>query len=229
MVAIALALVSVVSAGLIGALASYGAEATAPFHYTITGTVQLPSGAYATGAVVVLTTDGGAQENYTVKPNGTFYFLDVPSGGASLNVTLVDYAPVTVDTFASPVYNAGTTGLGIGLSVGNASNGTTVFLSPFPDLESFVSTIGAEAVLLGLVAVVAGATAALTYRRDRFPLGIVAGGAGVAVPTTLYLLSLSSVFPTVAIVAGVAGGLGAFAMALNAIQLALVGAPVRSG
>ncbi len=53
MVAIALALVSVVSAGLIGALASYGAEATAPFHYTITGTVQLPSGAYATGAVVV--------------------------------------------------------------------------------------------------------------------------------------------------------------------------------
>ncbi len=76
---------------------------------------------------------------------------------------------------------------------------------------------------------VAGATAALTYRRDRFPLGIVAGGAGVAVPTTLYLLSLSSVFPTVAIVAGVAGGLGAFAMALNAIQLARSGAPVRSG
>ncbi|MGP8074629.1 MAG: carboxypeptidase-like regulatory domain-containing protein [Thermoplasmata archaeon] len=228
-VAIALALVAVVSAGLIGALANYGVEATAPFHYSITGDVYLPSGAAATGAHVVLTTDGGALENYNVTPNGTFYFEDVPSGGASLNVTLLGYAPITVDTFASPVYNAGTTGLGIGLAVGNASNGTTVILSPFPDLESFVSTIGAEAVLLGLVAVVAGAIAALTYRRDRFPLGVVAGGSGVAVPATLYLLGLSSVFPTVAIAAGVAGSLGAFAMALNAIQLARSGAPVRSG
>jgi hypothetical protein len=229
MVAIALALVAVVAAGLIGALANYGVEASAPFHYSITGYVYLPSSAAATGARVVLTTDGGEVESYTVGPNGTFSFHDVPSGGASLNVTLLNYAPVTVDTFASPVYNAGTTDLGIGLSVGNASNGTTVILSPFPDLESFVSTIGAEAVLLGLVAVVAGATAALTYRRDRYPLGVVAGGAGVAVPATLYLLSLSSVFPTAALVAGVAGSLGAFAMALNAIQLARSGAPVRSG
>ncbi len=227
-VAFVLVAVAVVAIALLGALAGYGVEANSPAHYPVNGVVVGPTGNAAVGAKVVLSEEGGVVQTQTIGPNGSFYFFDVPSGGISLNITLDHYAPVTVDTFATPVYDTGTTGLEIQLAVGNASNGTTYLLSPFPDLDTLLASIGAGASLLGLIAAVAVSAAILTYRRDRIPLGVVGGSAGVCAPVSLYFLSLTVVFPTLALIAGIAGALGAFALGWYALELARRGAPVRS-
>jgi hypothetical protein len=225
----ALVVVVIVSVVLLALLVAYGVAASSPASYGVNGFVVLPSGRAATGAAVVLTENNGHTLSTTiVDPSGSFSFTNVPSGGISINVTLSGYAPVTVDTFASPVYDAGTTGLGIQLEPGSADNGTTYALSPFPDLETFVASIGAEAVLLGLIAAVA-AGAAAGYRKERIALGVVGGGAGASAPLTFYFLSLTSIFPTVALASAIAGAVGAFVVAVGALELARLGTPVRAG
>jgi len=230
-VAVALSIVAIVSVVLVGFLTAYGVEANSPAHYSVNGVVERASGGgwvAASGAEVVLTEENGTAVRNWTGPSGTFFFGNVPSGGVTLNVTLAGYPAVTVDTFVSPVYDAGTTGLTIQLPSGNPTNGTTYVLSPFPDLETLIASIGAGAVLLGLIAAVAAGAAVLTRRRDRVPLGVVGGGAGAAAPVTLYLLSLTVVFPTLELVAALAGAFGAFVVAVTAFELARTGAPVRS-
>lgn len=216
------ALVGVAALGIVlgGLLVVFGAEALGPGTFVVSGTVtrsEFPIGAPSL-VTVVLTTDSGAKfVNETA--TGRFAFSNVPAGGISLNVTASGYAPVNVFTFASNVYNAGTTGLTIELVPGSPANATTETLSPFPDLETFVASIGSGAMMLGLVAGLGAVAAVITRRSDRPAVGVVAGAAGLLSPVALYLLSLGGVFPLVVIGTAVLGAFGAFALSTRCLEL----------
>ena len=218
----------VLLAGVLGGvLTYYGLEALSPGSYTVSGSVdrETPGGgtAPAAGATVTLTEDGGRTLTEVVASDGSFSFAGVPSGGISLDVRLAGYAPVTVDTFSSPVYNAGTTGISVTLEPGGAGNSTTVSLSPFLNLESLLASIGSGIALLALVAVVAAVAAILTLRMDRPALGVVGGGAGLMAPLALYLLALATAFPVLVDASALLAGFGGFALALRAIELGQTG------
>lgn len=217
-----------VLAGTFGALLSYyGVAATAPGSYPVSGTVEraLPGGgtALAEGATVTLTEEGGGTRSETTGFNGSFWFEGVPTGGIAVSVSLSGYAPLTVNTFASSVYDAGTTGILVILESGSAANSTTVSLSPFTDLESLLASIGSGVVLLGLVALVAGGAAVVTFRRDRPTVGVIGGGAGVLAPLALSLLALSIAFPVLILASWTLALVGGFVLALRAAELAGTG------
>lgn len=214
-----------------GVLAVLGTEASSPGSYAVSGTVlkQTAGGANipAFGATVVLTVDGGHRQSETVFATGAFAFSGVPVGGISLNITEPGYAPVTVVTFASTIYNAGTTGLTVTLLPGGPSNATTVALSPFPDLESFLASIGSGVVMLGIVALVGGFAAFVTARANRPAVGVVGGAAGVLTPLAFFFLALGGVFPALAAGTGVLAALGAFAATTRTLEIFQVGPESR--
>jgi len=226
---IGIVVLAVVLGGLLSVL---GAEALTPESYSVSGTVleELPSGGSipAAGATVLLTDERSSGISETTSPTGTFAFSNVPAGGIALNVSLPGYAPVTVNTFASSVYNTGTTGLSITLAPGASNNGTTVALSPFPTLESFLASVGSGVVLLGIVALVGGLAAVITARSDRPAVGVVGGSAGILAPVALYLLALVGVFPAVVLGAAVLAALGAFAATTRTLEIFQVGPESRT-
>jgi len=140
-----------------------------------------------------------------------------------MNVSLPGYAPVTIDTFASPVYGTAVTGLSILLVPGNASNATTESLTPFPDLETFVASVGSGAVLLGIVAILGGWAAVVTGRSNRPAVGVVGGAAGVFAPVALFFLSLSGVFPSLLLATAALAAVGAFAATTRSLEILQVG------
>lgn len=223
----ALLAVLVLALTFAGILAYYGVLAPTPGSYTVSGTVDREVGdgraSPAAGAEVLLTEEGGRQQIGYAGPDGQFVFSAVPTGGLTLNFSLAGYAPVEVASFVSPVYNAGTEGIVVTLAPGGLGNGTTVALSAFPDLESFLASIGSAVALLGIVAAVAGVAAVGTLRYDRPALGVVGGGAGLLAPLGLYLLALGPVFPIVAAATAALAAFGAFALALRAIEMAQSG------
>ncbi|HYB77337.1 MAG TPA: carboxypeptidase regulatory-like domain-containing protein [Thermoplasmata archaeon] len=205
-----------------GILAVLGVEALGPGDYVVSGTVMEESGfgsLPASAATVVLTTDHGQNRTVLTAADGSFSFSSVPPGGISVNVTKPGYAPVTILTFASPVYNAGTTGLSIYLAKGNVGNGTTDTLSPFPDLETFVASVGSGAVLLFIVAVLGAVAAIVTARSDRPAVGVVGGMAGLLAPVPLYLLALGGAFPILVAATAALSAFGAFATATRVFEL----------
>jgi hypothetical protein len=218
----------VILAGVFGGvLGYYGALAPAPGNYAVSGTVDRELGGGATGpapgATILLTEEGGKTLVQSAAPDGSFAFSGVPTGGISLNVSLPGYAPVTVDTFASSVYDAGTTGISVTLVAGGLGNGTTVSFTPFSDLESFLASIGSGVALLGLVAVVAVVAAVLTLRQDRPALGVVGGGAGLLAPLALYLLDLGAAFPGLVLASSLLAAFGGFALGLRAVEMGQTG------
>jgi len=225
--------VVVVAVVLGGILAVLGAEALSPGSYLVAGTVMEETGGGGTipalGATIVLTTDSGHRITTLAGGSGAFSFPNVPVGGISLNVSAPGYAPVNVVTFASTIYNTGTTGLSIVLVRGGTSNATTVALSPFSDLESLLASIGTAVALLGIVAVLGGFAALVTARTDRPAVGVVGGAGGLLAPFALYLLALGGVFPTI-LLAGTAllGALGAFATTTRTIDVFQAGPESRT-
>ena len=151
-----------------GILAYYAVLAPTAGSYTVSGTVDRELGngrtSPAAGTEVLLTVEGGRQQTAYAGPDGGFVFAAVPTGGLTLNFSLAGYAPVEVDTFVSPVYNARTQGILVTLAPGGLGNGTTVAFSAFPDLESFLASLGSAVALLGIVAAVAGLAAVGTLR-----------------------------------------------------------------
>lgn len=228
--AAAAALIGVTVLALVfgGVLAYYGLEAPTPGKFTVSGTVyrELAGGAVvpASGALVRIQVEGGQTSAQSTGPSGSFVFTEVPTGGISLNMSLPGYSPITVETFVSNVYDAGTTGISETLTPGSLANGTTVNLSPFANLESFLASVGGAVVLFGLVAVVAGVASVVTLRQDRPPVGIVGGGAGLLAPVALYALALGSVFPVVLEGTAALAAFGGFTVALRAIEIAQTGA-----
>ena len=227
---IAIAVVAVIVGSLLFVL---GTEASATGSYVVSGTVydRSTSGGEvpATGADVVLTTDSGARLSVVSSPGtGAFTFSGVPAGGVTINVSQAGYAPATVSTFVSAVYDAGTTGLTITLAPGSLGNGTAVALSPFPDLESFLASIGSGVVIIGLVGALGGAAAVVTARSDRPAVGVVAGFASLLAPAALNLLALSGIFPTIVLGTAVLAALGAFVATVRTLELFQLGPEPRS-
>jgi hypothetical protein len=216
---VALVIVSVTAVVLGALLGFYGVEAGRSAEYTVSGTIYDLVGGQpreASGAVVILTEEGGRTVQTVTGLDGKFAFSNVPSGGVSINVSHTGYAPVTVDTFVSPVYDAGTRGLTVTLEPAGASNGSTVVLAPFPDLESFLSSVGGAAGLLILVAVVAGVGALATRRGTVRTAAVIGGGAGAGMPAVFLLLGLNGAFPVLLAAASIGGAVGAFALATGA-------------
>lgn len=226
MAQVALAVVAALALALGGVLAVLGAEALGPATYEVSGTVMeqgFPRTVPAAGATVVLTVNGGTPVRTQAGADGRFSFSNVASGGISINITQSQYAPVTVLTFASPVYGTSTTGLSILLVPGNASNATTDMLSPFPDLESFVASIGSAVALLGIVAILGGWAALVTGRSNRPAVGVVGGAGGVLAPFALSFLSLGGVFPDLLAATAALAAVGAFAATTRCLEIYQVG------
>ena len=219
--------VVVIAVAFGGLLSYYGAVAAGPATYTVSGTVmaEVTGGGTvpASGARVVLTEDGGARLSQSTAADGSFRFPGVPAGGDTLNITMTGYAPVNVDTFASPIYTAGVEGISVTLAPGGPGDATTVALSTFPDLETFLAAIGSAVVLFGIVALVSGVAATLTLRQDRTALGVVGGGAGLSAPFVLFFLGLAPVFPLTVAASASLAALGAFALGVRAIELLQTG------
>lgn len=224
---IALIGVVVLAVAFGGLLSYYGFVAAGPASYTVSGIVKAQRALGGTGPVsgaqVLLTEDGGARLSQITASDGSFEFRGVPPGGDRLNITLPGYAPVDVLTFASPVYDAGTQGISVTLVPGGAADGTTVVLSTFPDLETFLASIGSAIALLGIVAAVSGSAAVLTLRHDRPALGVVGGSAGLAAPFALFFLGLSSAFPVTVAATALLAAFGTFALGLRTVELVQTG------
>jgi len=232
MAEVALIAVAVLAVVLGGFLALLGTEAPASGSYDVNGTVfertvnglTIP----AIGATVVLTDEGPTALIQHTSGSGQFSFSGIPTGGITVNISQSGYAPVSVVTFASSVYDAGTTSLSVTLTPGTSSNGTTVALSPFPNLESFLASIGSGVVLLGLVAVVGGIAAVVTARSDRPAVGVVGGAAGILAPVALYFLALGSIFPAVISGSAVLAAVGAFAVTTRTFEIYQMGPESRT-
>ena len=215
--------VAVVSVALAGVLVLLATEATAPAQFSVSGTVyEAHTGGVqspAVGATVVLTYENSPGSTEETGVNGGFSFVAIPAGGITLNISALGYAPVTVTTFATSVYNAGTTGLMVTLSPGTNANGTSVALSPFPDLESLLASLGSGAAILGIVAIIGGIAALLTGRSDRPAVGVVGGSAGLLAPVALYFLALGTPFPIVLEGSAALAALGAFVTTTRAFEI----------
>ncbi|HYA58627.1 MAG TPA: carboxypeptidase regulatory-like domain-containing protein [Thermoplasmata archaeon] len=221
-VAVALAVVTVAAAAFGGLLVYWSVLAAGPSEFTVDGHVfDTTAGGPvpANGALVVLHAEGNQVLRATVGPDGSFDFRDVPAGGVVLNVSQTGYVPASVSTFVSTVYDAGTTGLSVTLTPGSG-NVTVSNLSPFTDLESFLAALGGAAVVLGLVALIAGLATVATVRADRPALGVVGGSAGLLTPLALHFLSLDTIFPLALYGLSVAAAFGGFVVGLRAIEIA---------
>ncbi len=229
---VALALVAVVSAAVAGGLVYYGGAASGSARYTISGTVYeaLSNGAVrpAVGATVVLEDDRGIFGSNTTSFGGEFAFSGVPSGGVELRATVPGYAPGTIDTFVTPTYDAGSSGLNVTLYPTDVSNGTTVVESPFPTLESFLSSVYGGAALEGLAAVVAVGTAVALRRGRMRTAAVIGGGAGAGAPIGLLLLELSSAYPVLLVASALGAAVGVFAIGVGATELYRAGPATSS-
>ncbi len=221
--AVGLVAIVVLAVAFAGVLGYYAVAAAGPGAYPVNGTVYAATTVGGTrplaDASVMVEAEDGRTATTASGLDGGFGVSGVPTGGITVRVSASGYAPATVSTFASPVYNAGTTGLSIVLVPTGTGNSTNATLTAFPDLETFLASIGAGVVLLGLVAAIAFAAALLTLRQDRPALGVVGGGAGLAAPLALYFLSLGTAFPVVVAATTLLAGCGAFTLALRTIEL----------
>ncbi len=218
--------IAVIAFALAGVLAYYGWEATAPGSYTISGNLATNSsvGQGSLGGIVVdLTGEGGYHASQATNRFGQFSFSAVPSGGVTLRVNDPLYANTSLVTFVSTVYNAGSTGLVLPLAPAASGNATERLLTPFPDMEAFLATVGGGAVVLVFAGALAAGAAAVVRRPSGAVVGVLGAGAGVGVPVALLLLSLGTPFPYLALGSSVAGAAGAFVLVVEAATLSRTG------
>jgi hypothetical protein len=221
--AVALAVAAVLAAVSAGLLAMEGFTASEPAAYTVSGTVyevHLGSELPADGARVVLYTDDNRSSQIQITgPDGGFLFTGVPAGGIEINATATGYAPTVVYTFASKSYATQTRGLSVTLEPGGVNNTSADVLSPFGDLASLLATVGGSAALLGGSAIAAGVAAVVIRRPGGGAVAVIGSGAALAAPVVLLLLLLGGVFPVVTVLAGLVGGLGAFALVFATFEV----------
>lgn len=225
--AVALVACTLLLVGVAGALVFGGAEALGPSTFRLSGTVELAAnGAPYQGALVTLGSETGWIASVTTGPNGSYHFVGIPAGGATLNVSAIGMAPVTVGMFFSPTFRstgAGPSGLTIELSPGSSAQASTTYESPYPNLESFVSSLWSAGTLLLLAAIVTGAGAWLAYHRRRPTVGVAGGFSAVLAPFVLAILGVTSAFPLLLYPAATTVGLGLVAAILELIPVINVG------
>ncbi len=226
---LALAAAAVLAGVATGVLAEDGYASAQPSTYTVSGTVfvEHPGGTATplSGATVVLWTDDN-RSRLTNHTNGLGEFLfrnDVPNGGVELNITDLCCPPTVVYLFASRSYSTATSGIDVTLS-STSANASAYALTPFPDLETFLAYVGGAAVLFGVATAVAAFATIAVRHQGGAVVGVLGGGASVALPAVVVLFSLGDALPIVTALAGAVGGAGAFVLVLCAADLASGGA-----
>lgn len=223
---------TVVSFLLAATLAVYGVQASAPASFTVSGTVYgegFGSSSPLSGARVVLVGEHGFLRVQNTNTFGQFAFANVPAGGVNLSASALGYENGTLATFVSPQYDAGSSGLSISLNQVGHGTATSVVRTPFPDMETFLSTLGGGAAVLALAGVLSGVAVPFARRPRGAAVGVLAGGAGIGVPAVTFLLGIATAFPLLSLASAVAGGLGAFVVAIEAAVLSRTGPAYDAG
>ncbi|MFZ0699241.1 MAG: carboxypeptidase-like regulatory domain-containing protein [Thermoplasmata archaeon] len=216
----------VICAGLVGAFGYVGVLAEQPATFTVSGTVVAPNGSPLAGAEVELTTEANQSSTFTTGLAGTFSFTNVPGGGILLNTTKTAYAYTAVYLFLSPVYVSGGSSTGLSLTLNpSPSNSTTIYVSPFPTLESLVAELWATAGLLALVAIVDAFAIVRTRRSSRPIFGVAAGFGSLLAPLPIALLSIEVAAPIPSLMTIPVAVLGGFAVGIGLVEMALAGQP----
>ncbi len=213
---------AIVTMGIAAGGAYYGWNGSQPAQYTVNGVAHLSNGARWVSGSITLTDEAGTG-TFPIGPGGVFNFTGVPTGGVQLNVTYPGYAPLLVETFVSPVFDAGSQGLVLTLNPGTVSNESVLSLSPYLDLEYFQAYVGAGAAIAAIAGILSAVAAVILRRSDRPAIGIVGGAAGAAVPFALIVIPVGTVFPLLLLLGLVSGVLGAFAFAIAWIEIIQVG------
>ncbi|MCI4362626.1 MAG: carboxypeptidase-like regulatory domain-containing protein [Thermoplasmata archaeon] len=220
---------TVVLGGLAGGLGWAGVASLRAGGFPVRGVVidaLGSSNAPAFGAIVNLTSETGMTATVVTGVDGTFLFPSVPAGGIALNITQAGYGPLQVQLFASSVYAspgiAGT--LHVSLVPGFPDNTTYESLTPFGDLNGFLTSLWSSSVLLSFGAIVAAVGTLAAYRDRRFQYAVAGASAAVAGPLAPGLLGVTAVFPVVTWFAGLVVASGVAAFAIAAVRLATVGA-----
>lgn len=221
---------TVVLGGLAGGLGWAGVASLKTGGFAVRGIVAdaTPQGPVpATGAIVNLTSETGWTATALTGADGSFVIADVPAGGIALNITQPGYGPINVQLFATSVYaSPGVSGnVHVTLVPGSAGNTTYQSLTPFGDLNGFLTSLWSASFLLTLGALVAAAGTIAAYRDRRFPYAVAGAGAAMAAPLSPGLLGVTTVFPVVTWFDGLVVATGIVAFAIAAVRLASLGTP----
>ncbi len=221
----------VACAALVGTFGYLGVAAQQPATFTVSGGVYDPSGLPVVGAHVNLTTEANQSTTVVTGPAGTFRFTNVPVGGVLLNATRTGYAYTAVLLFLSTIYVSGgsSTGIAITLNPGPSSNHTLVVVTPFVDLETFVTDLWSVAGLLALVAILDGVAIVWTLRSTRPLMGVAAGFGSLLAPLPIALLNVEVAVPIPSLVTVAVAVLGGFAVGIGVIEMVQSGAPSGPG
>jgi hypothetical protein len=225
-VALALVACTAVLAGVGGYLAVTGAQALGPATFEVSGVVLGPTpplGAIApiAGAIVNLSGENGFTATAVTNFTGAFQFTGIPSGGVALNVSAPGYASAVIDLFVSSSYRSSLSAGGLLVTLGpSASTNTTVEqLSPFTDLESFLTSVWSGTALFAIAALITSAGAWTAYRGRRAAVATAGGAAALAAPAALFTLGDTGAFPLLEYPTLALAALGALALTLALVPL----------
>lgn len=224
---------TVLLAGLAGLLFVTGTSALSPGSFALEGVVVegssggvvLPHGPIA-GALVRVTSEAGYDRQVLTDSAGAFSFSGIPSGGATVNVTAPGFAPVEVTIFFSkPFVSAGG---GNGLTVAmtpTPAQGSSVVDTPFPNLESLLTSLWSGTALLALAGVISAVGAVCAHARRRAAVSVAGGAAALVAPAAMFLLGDTTVLPLAAFATVGLSALGAVAATLGAVPMLWNGPP----
>ncbi|MCI4340150.1 MAG: carboxypeptidase-like regulatory domain-containing protein [Thermoplasmata archaeon] len=213
-------------AGVGGFLVWSGVQALGPETFTVQGTVlaATPTPGLSvplSGAFVNVTGESGTVATVVTNATGHFAVSGLPAGGVQVNVSAPGFDPVIVEVFVSSIYaTAGaSSGLTISLAPTSDTATTTVVQSPFGSLESFLTSLGAAALILGIAAVLAAVGARSARRAERPTYAVAGGAATLLAPGALFTLGDTVAFPYLEIPTAVLAAVGALAISLAIVPL----------
>jgi hypothetical protein len=211
----------------------------------IVGGTALSGGSFVAGGTVVgaqgpvpfahlaISGENGFRADVIAGAAGQFVVPDVPNGGLTLNATAPGYGPTVLSVFVSPVYTSAggnPRDLVVQLYAGSPSSIPNVVTdSPFPDLETFVTSLWSMTALWGLAGVVVVFGTWTLVRTGKPTRGVIAGAAAVTAPAVPILLSVTPIYSWMGYALFGLALLGITALMLLLIPMALLGRPPDYG
>lgn len=151
----------------------------------------------------------------TTNTAGTFSFTGVSAGEHLLRVLAAGYPTTALDTFLSPFYNApagNVTHLVVDLPTSTGTGGRLITYTDFPDLETYVATLLASTVIVGVAGVLAIAGSLILWKKGSAPKPVVGASATVIVPLLAIVSGfgdlLLAIFPLSIVIMSLASLLG---------------------